>query len=110
MHPENELGWGGFFLGIWLIHARIGSARLSDAALIGGAIGVAFLAHPVPAVLLATITTIAACTIQWSSASHVRWFAVACFTALVVGAPFLLPLVVTYHLREVNLAPSHFIG
>jgi hypothetical protein len=54
---------GLIFLGVWLIHARIGSARLSDAALIGGAIGVAFLAHPVPAVLLATITTIAACTI-----------------------------------------------
>ena len=47
---------------------------------------------------------------SWSSASHVRWLAVACFTALVVGAPFLLPLVVTYRLREVNLAPSHFIG
>jgi hypothetical protein len=31
------------------------------------------------------------------------------FTALVVGAPFLLPLLVTYRLRAVNLAPSHFI-
>jgi hypothetical protein len=29
---------------------------------------------------------------------------------LLYRAPFLLPLVVTYRLREVNLAPSHFIG
>ena len=86
------------------------SARLSDAAMIGGAIGVAFLAHPVPAVFLATITTIAACTIHGLRLRTFAWLAVACFTALVVGAPFLLPLVVTYRLREVNLAPSHFIG
>jgi hypothetical protein len=50
-----------FFLGVWLIHARADSGRLSDAALIGGAIGMAILAHPVPAVLLVVITTIAAC-------------------------------------------------
>jgi hypothetical protein len=98
-----------FFLGVWLVHARVGSGRLTDAALIGGAIGLAILAHPVPAVLLAAITTIAACASHGLRLATLGWLAMACLTAIILSASFLFPLFISYRLHEINLAPSHFI-
>ena len=65
-----------FFLAILLIHARVAGGRLRDAALIGGAIGLAFLAHIVPAVVLVVVVTATAFAVQGLRPRTVVWLSV----------------------------------
>ncbi len=111
-HPWSSvplLALGGFFYSVWLIHARIGSPRLRDAVLIGSAIGLTFLAHTVPAVILAAMVPVAALASREINGLTLRFIALAAAVALVWSLPLLLPLVTTYRLHILNPGPGALV-
>ena len=98
-----------FFLAMLLIHARAAAGRLRDAALVGAAIGLTFLAHIIPAVILTVVATVAAGVAQGVRIRTVLWLAVVAATQLAVMAPYLLPLLTTAE-GVVNAAPAGFVA
>jgi len=111
-HPWSSvplLALGGFFFSVWLIHARIRSERLRDALLIGSAIGLTFLAHTVPAVILAVILPVAVLTCRGFNLRTLGWIAIAAVAALLWSLPLLLPLLVSYRLHILNPGPGALI-
>jgi hypothetical protein len=111
-HPWSSvplLALGGFFFSVWLIHARIRSERLGDAMLIGSAIGLTFLAHTVPALILAVILPVAALTTREINLRTLGWIAIVGVTALAWSLPLLLPLVVSYRLHILNPGPGALV-
>lgn len=111
-HPWSSvplLALGGFFFSVWLIHARIRSERLSDAMLIGSAIGLTFLAHTVPALILAAIVPVAVLTVREFNLRTLGWTAVVAVTALMWSLPLLLPLLVSYRLHILNPNPGAMV-
>lgn len=85
-----------FFGTVWLIRARVEAARWQDAALTGACIGLAFLAHVVPAVVLTAIVTVAAFVAQGLRARTLLWLAVVAAVQLAVMSPYLLPVLLAY--------------
>src|SRR3984893_7218376 len=111
-HPWSSvplLALGGFFFSVWLIYARIRSERLRDAMLIGSAIGLTFLAHTVPALILAAILPVAVLTTREINVRTLGWIAIVAVTALVWSLPLLLPLVVSYRLHILNPGPGALV-
>jgi hypothetical protein len=111
-HPWSSaplLALGGFLFSVWLIHARIRSERLRDAILIGSAIGLTFLAHTVPALILAAILPVAVLTTREINVRTLGWIAMVAVTALVWSLPLLLPLVVSYRLHILNPGPGALV-
>jgi hypothetical protein len=91
-----------FFCSVWLISARIQQARFIDALSIGSAIGIVFLAHTVPALILATITAAAALATHRMTMRTVAWIVAVGGVVVLWALPFLLPLVISYHLKIVH--------
>jgi hypothetical protein len=111
-HPWSSvplLALGGFFFSVWLIHARIRSERLGDAMLIGSAIGLTFLAHTVPALILAAMLPVAVLTTREMNMRTLGWIAIVAVTALAWSLPLLLPLVVSYRLHILNPGPGALV-
>ncbi len=111
-HPWSSvplLALGGFFYSVWLIHARLRSERLRDAALIGSAIGLTFLAHTVPAVILAAMFPVAALAGREINGLTLRFIALAAGVAFLWSLPLLLPLVTTYRLHILNPGPGALV-
>jgi len=111
-HPWSSvpiLALGAFFFSVWLIKARVHSERAIDAVLIGSAIGLVFLAHTVPAVILAAMLAAAAAAVRGFTLRTVAWVALAGATAGVWSLPLLLPLLMSYRLHVVNTIPGSFI-
>jgi hypothetical protein len=111
-HPWSSvplLALGGFFFSVWLIHARIRSESLRDAVLIGSAIGLTFLAHTVPALILAVILPVAVFTTREINARTLGWIAIIAVTALAWSLPLLLPLLVSYRLHILNPGPGALV-
>ncbi len=103
------LTWPIFFASVSLIHARAGSTRFVDALLIGSALGIAFLAHTVPAILLSAIVTVVALRASAPRARVVAWLAVVALVELAWAAPFLGPLVLDYRLHIANPVPGTWV-
>jgi hypothetical protein len=103
-HSVPALTQALFFCGVWLISARAQRARFSDALLIGSVIGIVFLAHTVPALILAAITAAAAVSTQGMRMRTGAWVGTAALIAVLWTLPFMLPLVTTYHLKILNAA------
>ena len=93
---------GMFFAGLWLLHARVATARWRDAALIGLVIGLVFLAHAVPALLLATAATLAALAVQGLRWRTLLWIGLVGAVALLIGLPYLAPIALHYPGGPVN--------
>jgi hypothetical protein len=72
-------------------------------------LGLVFLAHTVPALLLSGIVTTVAITRMGLCARAIIWLACVAVLELAVGAPFLAPLIVEYKLRIVNLVPGAWV-
>lgn len=111
-HPWSSvplLALGGFFFSVWLIHARVQSESVLDALLIGSAIGLTFLAHTVPAVILAVILPVAVLTCRGVSARTLGWIAIVAIAAMVWSLPLLLPLLVSYRLHILNPGPGALV-
>ncbi|MBN8909148.1 MAG: hypothetical protein J0H99_21605, partial [Rhodospirillales bacterium] len=75
----------------------------------GGAIGLIFLAHTVPALLLAGMTTATVLATHALRPRGLAWLVLAGATALVVSLPFLLPLLQTYRLAIANPIPGAWV-
>jgi len=101
-----SLAWPVFFLGVLLIQSRAGSARFLDAVLIGSWLGLAFLIHTVPALLLSVITAAAAMAMRGVTPRTIGWLAAVALTELAWGALFLAPLAVDYRLHIANTVPG----
>ncbi|HTZ79242.1 MAG TPA: hypothetical protein VMC10_15100 [Stellaceae bacterium] len=98
-----------FFLGVGLIHRHGGSTRFGDAAGIGTLLGITFLAHTVPAILLSAIVTVNAFALSGIRPRVILWLAVVALVELAWGAIFLLPLFLRYHLHIANPAPGAWL-
>ena len=103
------LAWPMFFVSVRLIATAVERCTIAGAVLVGSCIGVVFLAHTVPAVLLAGMTTVAARVVQGKRWLTLLWLACAAAVALAWAAPFLLPLVVTYRLHIANAVPGSWV-
>jgi hypothetical protein len=103
-HSVPALTQALFFCGVWLISARAQRGRFSDTLLIGSVIGIVFLAHTVPALILAAITAAAAVSTQGMRMRTGAWVGTAALIAVLWTLPFMLPLVTTYHLKILNAA------
>jgi hypothetical protein len=99
-----------FFLSILLIHARVADGRLRDAMLIGGAIGLTFLAHVVPAVVLTVVVSATAFAVQGLRLRTVVWLAVVGAFELAVAIPYLLPMALLSPNGMVNPVPAEFVA
>jgi hypothetical protein len=111
-HPWSSipiLALAGFFLSVWLIHARIRSQSVGDALLIGSAIGLTFLAHTVPALLLAAIVPVAALTAGGFEIKTLRWIAIVAVVTLFWTLPLLWPLLHSYRLHILNAGPGAIV-
>ncbi len=98
-----------FFATLWLIAARGGSHRRIDAAMIGAAIGVTFLAHPVPAIILTVAVTVLAFVERGIRSRTVAWLAVTAIVQLALMSVFLVPILLHYPGGEVNHIPSSWL-
>jgi hypothetical protein len=103
------LAWPLFFGAVWLIAARIERLRMSDAMLLGGVLGLVFLAHTVPAVLLSGMVASAAVAVGGFRWRTLLWLMLVAGVQLVCAMPFLGPLIADYHLHIVNPAPGAWV-
>jgi hypothetical protein len=103
-HSVPALTQALFFCCVWVLSARAQRGRFGDAILIGSMIGIVFLAHTVPAVILAVMTAAAAVSMQGMRIRTVAWVGTAALTAMLWTLPFMIPLVTTYHLKVLNAA------
>jgi hypothetical protein len=77
--------------------------------LIGSAIGLTFLAHTVPALILAAMLPVAVLTTREINMRTLGWIAIVAATALLWSLPLLLPLVVSYRLHILNPGPGALV-
>ncbi len=99
-----------FLLTLWLIIAREGSRLWLDAALIGAAVGVTFLAHPVPGIILTLVVTAVAFGLRGLRVETVSWLAVVAVVQLAVMSPYLAPIALHYPSGIVHLKPSLYLS
>lgn len=109
----NVYGIGVFLLALGTIPAALDRGTVKNALLLGGAAGVTFLVHPALAVLLAAVVSVQLLTRCWHASRPVvgrlaRTAGISLATALVVSAPFWLPIMVRYQWRVANDAPGKF--
>lgn len=98
------------FLGaVGLIHARTEAMRWRDAALIGTALGLVFLAHTVPAIILSGIVTAVAFAERGLAWRSFLWLSVVAAFEIAWGALFIAPLLVHYHLHIANVVPGSYV-
>jgi len=99
-----------FFLGIMLIHARGSSIRILDAAVIGNVLGIVFLAHTVPALLLSAVVTTTAFSQSGIRLRTLLWLAIVGLVELAWGMLLLGPLFFHYGLHIANPAPGAWMA
>lgn len=98
-----------FFLGVALIHRHGASTHFGDAAGIGTLLGITFLAHTVPALLLSAIVTVNAVVLNGIRPRTILWLAIVALVELAWGLAFLLPLYLHYHLHIANPVPGAWL-
>lgn len=100
-----------FFVGVGLVHRRSGgTARWRDAAVIGSALGIDFLAQPVAGLLLSGIVTAAAFAAQGVRRRTVAWLAAVASVQLAWALLFVGPIAVRYGLHTANAAPASWLS
>ena len=104
-----SLTWPLFFAAVAVIHGRVARLRWLDAVIVGITLGLVFLAHTVPALLLAPMLVAAVLAHHGLRARAAVWLALAALTAGVVAAPFLAPLLVVYRLHIANPVPGAWV-
>ena len=90
--------------------ARVDAARWRDAAVIGVAIGVTFLAHVVPAVVLTGIVVAAAFTTQGVRPRTVGWLAIVAAAQVAAMSPYFVPVMLHYPGGAVHTGSSGCMG
>ena len=100
------LTWPLFFVAVRLIAGAVQRLSVMSALLAGSVIGLVFLAHTVPALLLAPMTASAALAVNGCRWRTWRWLAITAPVALAWTLPFLLPLLLAYRLHIVHASPG----
>ncbi|MBN8910062.1 MAG: hypothetical protein J0H99_26475, partial [Rhodospirillales bacterium] len=103
------LVWPAFFLTAWLLIDRVGALRWRDAPFLGAAIALVFLAHTVPALLLAGMTAATVVGTHGLRPRALAWLALTGGVALAGSLPFLLPLLLAYRLAIANPIPGAWV-
>ena len=98
-----------FFVGVSLIHRHARSQAIGDAAVIGLVGGLAFLAHPFPAILLTVVVVATVVAMRGLSLRTAAWLAVFGAVELVLALIVLGPLFVKYRLHTLNFEPSFWV-
>jgi hypothetical protein len=102
-----SFAWPLFFGGVWLAHRTAESLRPRNAILLGSVLGLVFLAHTVPAILLSGI--VAALTLSIHGKRGMGWLACVALVELIWAAPFLGPLAFAYRLHIANPMPGAWV-
>lgn len=104
-----------FYLALraWLIASEKNTTL--EYVLAGGLIGLTFLAHPAPAVLLVLITVVTTGARVWRSTEDhrlapLRGLLTAGATAALVCSPYLVPMIAEYGMVTRNAVPSRYGG
>jgi hypothetical protein len=101
------LAWAMFFGAVWLLHARADGTRFGNALLMGVVLGLVFLAHTVPAILLSAMVTAVVLARSGLRLRALAWLACVALIELAVSMPFLMALVADYRLHIVNRCQAH---
>jgi hypothetical protein len=107
-----QLAQAPFFLGLAALVKAQARPQLRRFVLAGGLLGLTFLAHTAPALVLGAV---AATVVAWGPLAGARrrqrfgWLAALLATAVVVASPFLWSIVVRYRLRVVNREPGGYV-
>ena len=103
------LAWPLFFLGVGMLHRVTPALRTSGAIAVGCVLGIVFLAHTVPAILLSGMATVLALAQPGDRRRALVWLAVVGGVELLWAAPFLGPLAVEYRLHIANPVPGAWV-
>jgi hypothetical protein len=95
-----------FFAGVSVVYKYGESTRLEHAALTGALLGLIFLAHPYPAILLTAILVATSLAKKGLASKTVVWLATAAFVEFLLALLVLGPLFIKYHLHTLNYAPA----
>jgi hypothetical protein len=98
-----------FFFGtLWLIHSLVTRGGWLSAGAIGAAIGVTFLAHTVPGLLLVGIFVITVLLTREYNWATVAWLAISGTCTFVLAAPYIVPLALSYPGGIIHLPPGAY--
>ena len=100
------LAWPLFFLGVVVLHRVTPALRTAGAIGVGCVLGVTFLAHTVPAILLSGMAAILALSQPGDRRRSLIWLVVVGGVELLWAAPFLGPLAIGYRLHIANAVPG----
>ena len=103
------LAWPLFFAGVALVHRIAPALRIGGAIVIGCVLGIVFLAHTVPAIVLSGIAAASALSQPGRRRRALVWLAVAGGLELIWAVPFLGPLLLDYHLHIANPVPGAWV-
>lgn len=103
------LAWPLFFGGVALVHRLTPALRFGGAIVVGCALGIVFLAHTVPAILLSALVGTLALSQSGRRRRAVAWLAVVGGLELIWAAPFLGPLLLDYRLHIANPVPGAWV-
>lgn len=103
------LAWPFFFLAVMALHRHVPAQRFAGAIAIGVLLGLVFLAHTVPALLLSGIAAAMVLATAGPTPRALAWVAVAGGVTLLVGMPFLGPLLLDYRLHIANPVPGAWV-
>ncbi len=103
------LTWPLFFLGVGAIHRYAPALRFPAALGLGCLLGIIFLAHTVPAVLLSGIVTAVVLATSGLTVRGLAWLALAGGVELLFAVPFLGPLALEYRLHIANPVPGAWV-
>jgi hypothetical protein len=102
----GSIGQALFFASVWIILGRgipgMTWKKLLSAVMIGALIGLALLAHLVPAVILTAIVISVAFGTGGFRARTLIWLAVVAVAELATAAPYLAPILINYPTGVVN--------
>jgi hypothetical protein len=111
----NIYATGVFILALATVPAAVNRASTRDALLLGFAAGVVVLTHPATAVLLASVAAAQFLAAGWRASRPVLRrlalsAAISVTTALIVSAPFWLPIMVRYQWSVKNDAAGGYVS
>jgi hypothetical protein len=110
---QANFAQGLFYLALLAVPPAFERPEMRWAILLGASAGLVALAHTAPALILVVVcAAVGVFEVRWRDVplgATVRRAAVAAATALLVAAPFLVPIAVRYHFEIRNELPSGWV-
>jgi hypothetical protein len=110
---QSNLAQGPFLVALWALTTAVTAGGRRPWIGFGLAVGLTTLAHPAPGIVLAVIALAATLRYAWrdstSRAALAAHLATSGMIAVIVAAPFWLPILMAYRFQVRNSAPSEFL-